>query len=96
MAGGRAGGWAGGRSRVREDAGHSLKSSLKHVWTAGTEDDALLPRQGVQVQLSHELAGLGGNVNFIKHEALARLSALLPLDMVRVHPAPNLVFLTRR
>ena len=52
----------------------------------GTEDDTLLPRQGWQAQVTHELAGLGGNVNFIKHEAQARLAATLPWDVVRARP----------
>jgi len=68
---------------VREHAGHSLKSALRHVWTFGTEDDVTLPRKGYQVQLTNELAGLGGNVNFTKHELHTRVSVPLPWDMVR-------------
>ena len=69
---------------VRDDAGHSLKSSVRHHWTIGTEDDAVLPTRGFVAQLKTELAGLGGDVNYSKHEASARLAVPLPLASVGV------------
>jgi outer membrane protein insertion porin family len=69
--------------RVREVAGHSLKSALRHVWTVGTEDDALVPQEGYHAQVTTELAGLGGNVQFTKHEVQARTATALPHGLVR-------------
>ncbi|XP_076450152.1 sorting and assembly machinery component 50 homolog [Babylonia areolata] len=53
---------------VREQAGHSLKSSLKHVFVRDQRDDSILPSTGSLLRLSQEYAGLGGNVEFSKQE----------------------------
>lgn len=53
---------------LRSHAGHSLKSSLKHVYGLDTRDDPLTPSTGYALTSSTELAGLGGDVRFLKQE----------------------------
>jgi outer membrane protein insertion porin family len=61
------------------DAGHTLKSSLRHQLLLDARDSSLLPTRGGAVSLAHEIAGLGGNVQFLKHESAVQLNwALLP------------------
>lgn len=52
---------------IREQAGHSLKSSLKHVLIVDERDNMALPSEGYLFRLSQELAGLGGDVRFLKN-----------------------------
>lgn len=54
---------------VREESGHSLKSSVKHILTRDTRDDPTLPRSGYLIKMVHEFAGLGGGAKFLKQEA---------------------------
>lgn len=53
---------------IRLDAGHSLKSSIKHILETDTRDNPLLPHDGYHTKISQELAGLGGDVIFSKVE----------------------------
>ncbi|GAB1605094.1 sorting and assembly machinery component 50 homolog [Argonauta hians] len=53
---------------VREQAGHSLKSSLKHEFVKDTRDDPIIPRHGSLLKIINEYAGLGGNVEYLKNE----------------------------
>jgi len=53
---------------VREESGHTLKSSIKHILKFDTRDNPMIPREGSLVKLQQEYAGLGGNVGFHKHE----------------------------
>ncbi|KAF7728831.1 hypothetical protein EC973_005457 [Apophysomyces ossiformis] len=54
---------------IRNQAGHSLKSSIQHVFVRDRRDDALLPSNGHYVRLAQEFAGvLAGNANFFKTE----------------------------
>lgn len=52
---------------VREHSGHSLKSSLEHVFTLNTQDNDILPTRGVLFKLANELAGFQGtgDVRFV-------------------------------
>jgi len=54
--------------QVREQAGHSLKSSLKHILSVDKRDELIFPREGSLFRLSQEFAGLGGDVGFFKNE----------------------------
>ncbi|ESN98145.1 hypothetical protein HELRODRAFT_185880 [Helobdella robusta] len=65
---------------IREESGHSLKSSLKYTWCADTRDSKVLPTFGQLYKFSTELGGLGGDVKFSKHEAEFQLNQPLPLD----------------
>ena len=61
------------------DAGHTLKSSLRHQVLWDGRDSAALPTQGAALSLTHELAGFGGNVQFLKHETALQINVpLLP------------------
>ncbi|KAG0175437.1 hypothetical protein DFQ28_000036 [Apophysomyces sp. BC1034] len=54
---------------IRNQAGHSLKSSIQHVFVRDRRDDALLPSNGHYVRVAQELAGvLAGNASFFKTE----------------------------
>lgn len=54
--------------RVREDAGHTLKSSIRHILSLDYRDSPIFPNYGTFLQLTTEFAGLGGNVGFLKNE----------------------------
>jgi outer membrane protein insertion porin family len=61
------------------DAGHTLKSSLRHELTLDGRDSRALPTRGAALSVAHELAGFGGNTRFFKHESVLQLNwALLP------------------
>jgi len=51
---------------IREQAGHSLKSALKHTFIIDERDNMAMPTKGYSFRLSQELAGLGGDVKFLK------------------------------
>nr|CAG8440604.1 12075_t:CDS:10 [Entrophospora candida]CAG8585733.1 6589_t:CDS:10 [Entrophospora candida] len=53
---------------IRESAGHSLKSSISHTFIYDKRDDIILPSSGYYFKLFQEVAGFGGDVNFIKNE----------------------------
>lgn len=67
---------------VREQSGHSIKSSLKHTWTRDQRDDHVIPNNGYLVRVTQELAGLGGDVNHIKYEKELQVSKMVFLDTV--------------
>lgn len=67
---------------VREQAGHSLKSSVKHQFTRDERDSQILPSQGSLFKMEQEFAGLGGNVEFFKHDMELQLNKKLILDTV--------------
>ena len=53
---------------TRNDAGHSLKSSVFHEYVTDTRNDFVFPSKGYYFRLFQELAGFGGNVLFFKNE----------------------------
>lgn len=53
---------------VRKDSGHTFKSSLKHIVTSDTRDSPIFPTGGSLIKLTTELAGLGGDVAYLKNE----------------------------
>merc|ERR1711963_193223 len=63
---------------VRENSGHSLKSSLRHILCVDRRDSPVFPTRGSFFKLSQEFAGLGGNVGFFKNEL--ELQANLPIN----------------
>ncbi|KAK3104087.1 hypothetical protein FSP39_024327 [Pinctada imbricata] len=65
---------------VREQAGHSLKSGVKHTFVRDERDDKILPTTGVFIKTSQEFAGLGGNVEFFKNEVELQLNRKLIFD----------------
>lgn len=67
---------------VREEMGHSLKSSLKHVVTVDRRDNSVLPTEGGYFRLHQELAGLGGDIGFLKHEVECQVNVPISRDFV--------------
>jgi outer membrane protein insertion porin family len=66
--------------RIISQAGHSIKSSLQYAYEKEARDDPVFPTRGYVYKLSMELAGLGGDVRFIKPEASVQLN--LPLGKI--------------
>nr|BAN20539.1 conserved hypothetical protein [Riptortus pedestris] len=59
---------------VRNKTGSTLKSCIRHIATLDKRDNPILPICGSLVQIKTELAGLGGNVNFVKNEVNLQLN----------------------
>ncbi|ORY04504.1 hypothetical protein K493DRAFT_404657 [Basidiobolus meristosporus CBS 931.73] len=57
---------------VRNEAGHSVKSSIAHVFMHDRRDDTVLPSNGYYLRLAQEFAGPGGDVSFVKNEVEAQ------------------------
>lgn len=53
---------------VREQCGPNLKSALRHIWTIDKRDSAIFPVTGSLLRLTTEMAGLGGDIGFLKNE----------------------------
>ncbi len=58
----------GSFAAVPTEASHSFKSSLKHTYTVDTRDDNRMPTEGLLFRCTNELAGLGGDVKFLKQQ----------------------------
>ncbi|XP_012152806.1 sorting and assembly machinery component 50 homolog isoform X2 [Megachile rotundata] len=56
--------------RVREQCGPNLKSALRHICCIDKRDSLLFPTAGSFVQFSTEVAGLGGDIGFVKNELI--------------------------
>lgn len=56
--------------RVREQCGPSLKSALRHILSIDRRDDTIFPTGGSHVQFTTELAGLGGDIGFMKYDLM--------------------------
>ena len=48
-------------------------------------DDHILPSEGYMLRVVQELAGLGGNVNFLKHEEEFQINKSLIYDTVNTY-----------
>ena len=53
---------------IRDQAGSYVKSGVSYTWTKSTKDDLVLPTRGYLLKASNELAGLGGNSQFVKSD----------------------------
>ncbi|XP_009861082.2 sorting and assembly machinery component 50 homolog A-like [Ciona intestinalis] len=62
---------------VREQMGQSLKSSIIHSMTVDHVDDVILPMRGGLVKMEEEVAGVGGDVSFIKETMEAKVAATI-------------------
>jgi outer membrane protein insertion porin family len=67
---------------LREQAGHSVKSAVKHSLEVDERDDPFLPSSGFHVKTSQELAGLGGDVFFGKTDLQSSFFVPLPAGWV--------------
>lgn len=63
---------------VREHAGHTLKSAVRHILCVDRRDCSIFPSEGTLFKLTQEFAGLGGNIGFFKNEV--EIQANLPLS----------------
>jgi outer membrane protein insertion porin family len=53
---------------VREQCGPNLKSALRYIWTIDKRDSSIFPVVGSLMRLTTEMAGLGGDIGFLKNE----------------------------
>ncbi|PWA24587.1 hypothetical protein CCH79_00011789, partial [Gambusia affinis] len=68
---------------IREESGHSLKSSLSHAMIIDTRNSSILPRKGGLLKIHQELAGYtGGDARFLKEDFEIQLNRALVLDSV--------------
>ncbi|XP_067906965.1 sorting and assembly machinery component 50 homolog B [Heterodontus francisci] len=68
---------------VREESGHSLKSSISHTMTVDTRNSAILPKCGALFKINQELAGYtGGDVSFLKEDVELQFNSSLLWDSV--------------
>lgn len=67
---------------VREQAGSSLRSSLKHILSVDLRDELIFPSSGSLIQLTSELAGAGGDVGYLKNEVFLQDNYTLFQDIV--------------
>ncbi|KAJ7360059.1 sorting and assembly machinery component 50 [Desmophyllum pertusum] len=63
---------------IREQAGHSLR----HTIVVDKRDNMALPSEGYLLKLAQELAGLGGDVRFLKHNLEYQHSVELLKDVI--------------
>ncbi|XP_076754612.1 sorting and assembly machinery component 50 homolog A [Xylocopa sonorina] len=56
--------------RVREQCGPNLKSALRHICSIDKRDSLIFPTMGSLIQFSTEIAGLGGDIGFVKNELI--------------------------
>uniref|UniRef100_A0A8C7DL50 SAMM50 sorting and assembly machinery component n=1 Tax=Oncorhynchus kisutch TaxID=8019 RepID=A0A8C7DL50_ONCKI len=68
---------------VREESGHSLKSSLSHAMVIDTRNSPILPRRGALLKINQELAGYtGGDASFLKEDFELQFNKRLFWDSV--------------
>ena len=63
--------------QVREQSCHSLKSSIKYTNVIDRRNHLVLPTKGAYLKTSVELAGLGGDVTFVRANADYQISKKL-------------------
>ncbi|CAB0017129.1 unnamed protein product, partial [Nesidiocoris tenuis] len=66
---------------VREDAGHKLKSALRHILTLDRRDNPIFPVSGTMLKTTVEYSGLGGNINFLKGDLAMQWNVPLIKDV---------------
>ncbi|XP_072379227.1 sorting and assembly machinery component 50 homolog isoform X2 [Diabrotica undecimpunctata] len=67
---------------VRKESGLSLKSSLRHILSLDLRDDLIFPSSGSLLQLTSEVAGLGGDVGFLKNDIFVQGNYSIAEDIV--------------
>ena len=64
----------------------TLRYSLnrfQHIFVRDQRDNTILPSDGQMLRVVQELAGLGGDVNYLKHEDEFQINKSLIYDTVR-------------
>lgn len=67
---------------VREQSGLSLKSALRHILSCDLRDDLIFPSTGSLIQFTSEIAGVGGDVGFLKNDFFLQGNYSLLEDIV--------------
>ncbi|MEE6477570.1 hypothetical protein FKM82_011555 [Ascaphus truei] len=68
---------------IREESGHTLKSSLSHAMVIDSRNSSILPKHGALLKINQELAGYtGGDVSFLKEDFELQLNKQLGWDSV--------------
>ncbi|EEB19878.1 sorting and assembly machinery sam50 protein, putative [Pediculus humanus corporis] len=67
---------------VRQESGHKIKSALRHILTFDKRDAQIFPSSGTLFRFTTELAGLGGDIKFLKNDFFAQYNFPLIADMV--------------
>jgi outer membrane protein insertion porin family len=67
---------------VREQAGHSLKSAIRHIINFDNRDSPIFPNRGTLFRMTNEFAGIGGDVGFRKHEMQYQVNVPVFSDVV--------------
>ncbi|XP_046382393.1 sorting and assembly machinery component 50 homolog B [Ischnura elegans] len=67
---------------VREQSGHSLKSAFRHIAVSDTRDAAVFPSTGTLFKVIQEVAGIGGDIGFLKNEVHYQHNRSLASDVV--------------
>lgn len=69
--------------QVREQCGPTLKSAMRHILSIDKRDATLFPSKGSLIEITSEVAGLGGNIGFIKNELNLQTNWTVFDDLVR-------------
>ena len=67
---------------IREQCGHSLKSSLCHTFVSDTRTEWIYPKRGLYYRHMLEYSGVGGDVNTLKGEMKLQLNKELFTDCI--------------
>ncbi|KAM4035653.1 sorting and assembly machinery component 50 homolog [Anomaloglossus baeobatrachus] len=68
---------------IREESGHSLKSSLSHSMMIDSRNSTILPKRGALLKINQELSGYtGGDVSFLKEDFELQINKRLAWDSV--------------
>jgi len=62
---------------VREQCGHTLKSSLRHILSVDRRDNPVFPTEGSLFKLVQEYAGIGGDIGYFKNELDSQINVPL-------------------
>ena len=72
-----------GASRlIKEQEGTSVTSSVEHSLTYDKRDSRIKPTEGYRVQFGQEVAGLGGDVRYLKHTLTSSYHTPLWFDWI--------------
>ena len=67
---------------VREQFGHHIKSGASYVYERDTRDHRVFANHGYSFKVLSELAGLGGDVKYLKGDIKANYSLTIFKDLV--------------
>ena len=65
---------------VRQQVGERTTSSIGHTFAYNTLDNQFLPKSGIFASIAQDFAGIGGDVDYIKHEGKFSYFTLVDRD----------------